>query len=145
MCKFIKSLYSKEGTTLNQENQLLRKICRQSKKSLHSIGLASQAAGETKLCAHLSIQRRHYREIAQQAEQLLRQRGQRVPGRGLPEIHGMSRTALLEYHKKDCERGFEAALFSVSAMQTADPKVAALNRSLLLTYQADLKGMNLLL
>lgn len=57
----------------------------------------------------------------------------------------MSRISLLESRRKDSENGFEAALSSVATMQAADPKVAALNRRLLLTCQADFKGMSYLL
>ena len=125
---------------MEQEIHLLRSICREAEGSIRSIDLALRRLPEP-LRQDLLQQRRSYEQIAREAGQQLHGRGERSavnplalwrPGLGNP----------LKQRKQDSLEGLQRSLRSVGQMQAIDPKVASLNRQLLLARQEDMGRMN---
>ena len=126
---------------MEQDLQLLKSIHRAAKNSIHSINSLEKSLSSGENRSLLQQQRKEYETIAQTAQQLLRLRGQGVWPGAIPRLEFRSRGQQLEQRKRDSLEGLRSSLRSVNQMQTVDPKVADLNRQLLLSRQADVKRM----
>lgn len=130
---------------MEQEIALLRSILRQSRRSIRSITSVERHLQDISLRSCLQLQREAYESIANDASRFLRERGRAVPAfwNGF-RFPGGFPPALIDRRRRNSAAGLHSALNSVGQMQIVDPKVAALNRRLLMVCRADAEQMNLL-
>lgn len=99
------------------ETALLCSIYRQSERNIRSIDRLQGTDGA------MQLQREEYAQIAREAARLLRERGQALP---------RTQPWTPPYSADRRRRDLDHRVRSVAQMQVLDPKVAALNRRLLL-------------
>ena len=105
------------------ETALLCSIYRQSERCIRSIDRL-QGRGTD---GSMQLQREEYVQIAREAARLLQERGQHPP-----RTQAWALPYSADHRRRDSLRDLDRRLRSVAQMQVLDPKVAALNRRLLL-------------
>ena len=119
------------------ETALLQSIYLQSRRSIRSIDRLQRRGAE----GAMQLQREEYAQIAREAARLLTERGQPLPRQQLLPLPYPLGNAPFNRRRRDSLRDLNRRVRSVAQMQVADPKVAALNRRLLLVCHADATAM----
>ncbi|MBQ8587313.1 MAG: hypothetical protein IJ453_04440 [Oscillospiraceae bacterium] len=127
---------------MEQEIQLLRSIYRQSRRGMRSVDRLQRSCSDPGSARLFHQQWEEYALIAQTADRFLQQRGYTAPMTSVMPLGGKRDPLSL---LADSTRQRNRQLCTVKQTLPTDPKVAALNRRLLMACQAELETINMLL